>query len=83
MPYGRSPIAHLHGVTSIDEVLNGTAEPGAPGPFLSHLTDINAQVGWGVILDALAAALAVAVLASAATTWMIGRIQPAEALRSE
>jgi putative ABC transport system permease protein len=57
---------------------------GAPSPFLSHLTDINAQVGWGVILGALAAAaVVVAVLASAATTWMIGRIRPAEVLRSE
>jgi putative ABC transport system permease protein len=56
---------------------------GAPGPFLSHLTDINAQAGWGVILAGLAAAVVVAVLASAAAAWMIGRIQPAEALRSE
>jgi putative ABC transport system permease protein len=55
----------------------------APSPFLSHLTDINAQAGWGVILGALAAAVVVAVLASAATTWMIGRIRPAEVLRSE
>lgn len=55
----------------------------APSPFLSNLTNINAQVGWGVILGALAAAVAVAVLASAATTWMIGRIRPAEVLRSE
>jgi putative ABC transport system permease protein len=55
----------------------------APSPFLSHLTDINAQVGWGVILGALAAAVVVAVLASTATTWMIGRIRPAEVLRSE
>jgi putative ABC transport system permease protein len=56
---------------------------GAPSPFLSHLTDINAQAGWGVILGALAAAVAVAVLASAAAAWMIGRIRPAEVLRSE
>lgn len=56
---------------------------GAPSPFLSQLTDINAQAGWGVILDALAAAVVAAVLASAATTWMIGRIRPAEVLRSE
>jgi len=55
----------------------------APSPFLSQLTDVNAQVGWVVILGALAAAVAVAVLASAATTWMIGRIRPAEVLRSE
>jgi putative ABC transport system permease protein len=57
--------------------------PGAPSPFLSHLADINAQVGWEVVLDALAAAVVVTVLASAATTWMIGRIRPAEVLRSE
>jgi putative ABC transport system permease protein len=56
---------------------------GAPNPFLSHLTDINAQVGWGVILEGLAAAVVVAVLASAAAAWMIGRIRPAEVLRSE
>ena len=56
---------------------------GAPSPFLSHLTDINAQAGPVVILGALAAAVVIAVLASAATTWMIGRISPAEALRSE
>jgi putative ABC transport system permease protein len=56
---------------------------GAPSPFLSHLTDINAQAGWGVILGALAAAVVVAVLASAAAAWMIGRIRPAEVLRSE
>jgi putative ABC transport system permease protein len=61
----------------------GAGLPGAPSPFLSHLTDINAQAGWGVILGALAAAVIVAGLASAATTWMIGRIEPAEALRSE
>jgi putative ABC transport system permease protein len=56
---------------------------GAPSPFLSHLTDINAQIGWGVILGALAAAVVVAVLASAAAAWMIGRIRPAQVLRSE
>jgi putative ABC transport system permease protein len=44
---------------------------------------VSAQVGWGVILDALAAAVIVAVLASTATTWVIGRIRPAEVLRSE
>jgi putative ABC transport system permease protein len=61
----------------------GAGQFGAPSPFLSHLTDISAQVGWGVVLDGLAAAVAVAVLASAATTWLIGRIRPAEVLRSE
>jgi len=56
---------------------------GAPSPFLSHLGDINAQVGRAVILEGVAAALVVAVLASAAAAWMIGRIRPAEVLRSE
>jgi putative ABC transport system permease protein len=56
---------------------------GASSPFLSHLTDVNAHVGSGVILSGLAAAVVIAVLASAAASWMIGRIQPAEALRSE
>jgi putative ABC transport system permease protein len=61
----------------------GASVSAAPSLFLSHLTHINAQVGWGVFLDALAAAVVVAVLASAAASWMIGRILPAEALRSE
>jgi putative ABC transport system permease protein len=56
---------------------------GAPSPFLSHLTDISAQAGWAVIGYGLAAAIVVAVLASAAAAWMIGRIRPAEVLRSE
>jgi putative ABC transport system permease protein len=56
---------------------------GAPNPFLSHLTDINAHAGWTVIAEGLAAALVVAIVASAASTWMIGRIRPAEVLRSE
>jgi putative ABC transport system permease protein len=56
---------------------------GAPSPFLTHLTDINAQAGWGVILAGLAAAVVAAVLASAAAAWMIARIRPAQVLRSE
>jgi putative ABC transport system permease protein len=57
--------------------------PGAASPFVSRLTDVSAQVGWAVILEALAGAVVVAVLATAATTWMIARIRPAEVLRSE
>jgi putative ABC transport system permease protein len=56
---------------------------GAPNPFLTHLNDINAQAGSAVVLEGLAAALVVAVVASAASTWMVGRIRPAEVLRSE
>jgi putative ABC transport system permease protein len=62
---------------------SGAGPFGAPSPFLSHVTDVSAQVGWGVIAEGLAAAVVVAVLASAATSWLIGRIRPAEVLRSE
>jgi putative ABC transport system permease protein len=61
----------------------GAGLSGAPSPYLSHLIDVSTQASWRVILDALATAVVVAVLASAATTWMIGRVRPAEALRSE
>jgi ABC-type antimicrobial peptide transport system permease subunit len=36
-----------------------------------------------VILGALAAAIVIAVLASAAAAWMIARIRPAQVLRSQ
>jgi len=36
-----------------------------------------------VIIGGLAVAVVVAVLASAATAWMIGRVRPVEVLRSE
>jgi putative ABC transport system permease protein len=55
---------------------------GAGNPVLTQLTDINAHVGWPVTVEGLAAAVIVAVLASAAAAWMISRIRPAEVLRS-
>jgi putative ABC transport system permease protein len=55
---------------------------GAGSPVLTNLTDINAQAGWAVIVEGLATAVLVAILASAASAWMIGRIRPAEVLRS-
>ena len=55
---------------------------GAGSPVLTNLTNINAQVGWPVIVECLAAAAGVAVLASAAASWMISRVRPAEVLRS-
>lgn len=55
---------------------------GAGSPVLANLTNINAQVGWPVIVACLAAAVGVAVLASAAASWMISRVRPAEVLRS-
>lgn len=55
---------------------------GAGSPALTHLTDISANVGATVILEGIGAAILVAVLASAASAWMIGRVRPAEVLRS-
>ncbi len=56
---------------------------GAPNPFLAHLGSIDARIGSAVVLEGLAAAVAVAAVASAGSTWMIGRIRPAEVLRGE
>jgi putative ABC transport system permease protein len=55
---------------------------GAGSPALTNLTNINVQVGWPVIVECVAAAVGVAVLASAAASWMISRVRPAEVLRS-
>jgi putative ABC transport system permease protein len=55
---------------------------GAGNPVLSRLTDIDAQIGWTVILEGVAVAVIIAALASAAAAWMISRIRPAEVLRS-
>jgi putative ABC transport system permease protein len=55
---------------------------GAGSPVLSNLTAINADAGWTVLLDGLAAAVIAAVVASAAAAWMISRVRPAEVLRS-
>jgi putative ABC transport system permease protein len=55
---------------------------GAGSPALTRLTDINARIGVPVLLEGLAAAVLVAVLASVAAAWMISRVRPAEVLRS-
>jgi len=55
---------------------------GAGSPVLTNLTSINAQVGWPVIVECLAAAVVVAAGASAAASWLISRVRPAEVLRS-
>jgi len=70
-----------HSGASSDTGARGTF--GAGNPALTHLTNLTANVGWAVILESLGAAVLVAVLASAATAWMISRIRPAEVLRSE
>jgi ABC-type antimicrobial peptide transport system permease subunit len=70
-----------HSGVSQDTGARGTF--GAGSPVLTRLTDINAHVGWPVMLEGLATAVLVAVLASAAAAWMISRIRPAAVLRSE
>jgi len=70
-----------HSGASSDTGARGTF--GAGNPALTHLTNLTANVGWTVILESLAAAVFVAVLASAAAALMISRIRPAEVLRSE
>ena len=69
-----------HSGVAADTGARGTF--GAGSPALTHLTDITAHVGLPVILEGLAAALLIAVLASTAAAWMISRVRPAEVLRS-
>lgn len=55
----------------------------ADNPALSNLTDVHAQAAPSVVLLGLAAVLLIALIASAATSFLISKIQPAEVLRSE
>jgi ABC-type antimicrobial peptide transport system permease subunit len=52
-------------------------------PALEHLSQVHATAGAPDILVGLAGILLIAAFGSAAATYLISRIQPAEALRSE
>lgn len=46
------------------------------------LSNINAQVGWGILLDGFGAAVLIAVIGSALAAGMIAKVRPSEVLRS-
>lgn len=59
------------------------------GAFISRASNtidikgVHAAVGWEVLVLGLVVALAIAVIASAAAAFMIGKIRPAEVMRAE
>lgn len=65
---------------------------GGPGGFtksfrnngaVKGLSNVKAQIGWGILLDGLGAAVFIAVLGSALASGMIAKVRPSEVLRSE
>lgn len=46
------------------------------------ISNINAQIGWGILLDGFGAAVLIAVIGSALATGMISKVRPSEVLRS-
>jgi putative ABC transport system permease protein len=53
------------------------------GAVRSNITNIHAAVGWSIILYGLAAAIAIALIGSALSSYLIAKVRPAEVLRSE
>lgn len=53
------------------------------GAVRDNITNIEAAVGWTIILDGLGAALVIALLGSSMASFFIAKIRPAEVLRAE
>ncbi|MGH7192940.1 MAG: ABC transporter permease, partial [Candidatus Saccharimonadales bacterium] len=47
------------------------------------LSNINAEIGWGILLDGFGAAILIAIIGSALASCMISKVRPSETLRSE
>ena len=66
---------------------NGFSSPGSPlagqSPALRHLSQVHATATVPELLIGLASILLIAAFGSAVASYLIGRIQPAEVLRSE
>jgi putative ABC transport system permease protein len=56
---------------------------GGPGFLRQNVTNLNAAVGWDIILYGLAAALIIAIVGSALASFFIAKIRPAEVMRVE
>lgn len=71
----------------VDNSANSTNDAG-PGRFTANntipgITNIQAAVGWEVILFGLGAAVLIAIIGSALASYFIAKVRPAEVLRSE
>lgn len=62
---------------------SSTNSSGTRNPAFTHLSHLHATASVVDILAGLAAILLIAAFGSAAALYLVGRIQPAEALRSE
>jgi putative ABC transport system permease protein len=51
--------------------------------FRNNLSNINASVGWSVVLYGLLAAIVIAVIGSSVASWFIAKVRPAEVMRAE
>lgn len=47
------------------------------------ISNINAQIGWGILLDGFGAAILIAVLGSALSAGMIAKVRPSTVMRAE
>jgi putative ABC transport system permease protein len=52
-------------------------------PLLNNVKDIQAEVGWSIILYGLGAAVLIALIGSALASYSVSKVRPAEVLRSE
>lgn len=76
--------------TLVDSSVNNSG-PGSSGPGMVHfvnnavqgVSDIQAEIGWSIILYGLGAAVLIAVIGSALASYFIAKVRPAEVLRSE
>lgn len=63
--------------------LTGGMRLGGPDGLTQSITNVQAQVGWVVIFGGLGAAMIIALIGSAAASFFIAKVKPAEVLRSE
>lgn len=89
---GGNPVTKLLVTTSTSTGGGGMGAPGggfgrAGGALLraggAGIRNINAVVGWDIILYGLVAAIVIAVAGSAIPAWFIAKVRPAEVMRAE
>jgi len=53
------------------------------GQGINSIRDVQASIGWDIILYGFGAAIIIAILGSAIPAWFISKVRPAEVMRSE
>lgn len=92
---GGNPVTKLLVTTTASSATGGGRMAGGPGggfgraggAFLraggEGIRNINAVVGWDIIIYGLVAAIIIAVVGSAIPAWFIAKVRPAEVMRAE